>query len=77
MAQVLIRNLPDDVVKRLKMRAASECHSLDRELRDIVAAAAPLTAAEKLAIVDRIRSQSPKMAVRDSTDIIRKVRDKR
>ena len=77
MAQVLIRDLPDDVVKQLKMGAASKGHSLDRELRDIVAAAAPLTAAEKLAIVDRIRSQSPKMAVRDLTDIIRKVRDKR
>ena len=77
MAQVLIRDLPDDVMKRLKMRAASKGHSLERELRDIVAAAALLTAEEKLAIIDRIRSQSPKMAVRDSTDIIRKVRDKR
>ena len=77
MAQVLIRDLPDDVVKRLKMRAANKGHSLERELRDVVVAAAPLTAEEKLAIIDRIRSQSPKMAVRDSTDIIREERDKR
>jgi plasmid stability protein len=77
MAQVLIRDLPDDIVKRLKMRAASKGHSLERELRDIVAAAAPLTAEEKLAIVDRIRSKTSKMAVRDSTDIIREERDKR
>jgi len=77
MAQVLIRDLPDDVVKRLKMRAANKGHSLERELRDVVVAAAPLTVEEKLAIIDRIRSQSPKMAVRDSTDIIREERDKR
>ena len=77
MAQVLIRDLPDEVVKRLKVRAASKGHSLERELREIVTAAAPLTAEEKLAIVDRIRSKTPKMAVRDSTDIIREERDKR
>ena len=77
MAQVLIRDLPDDVVKRLKMRAANKGHSLERELRDVVVAAAPLTAEEKLAIIDRIRSKSPKMAGRDSTDIIREERDKR
>jgi plasmid stability protein len=77
MAQVLIRDLPDDVVQRLKTRAASKGHSLERELRDIVTAAAPLTAEEKLAIVDRIRSRTPKMAKHDSTDIIREERDKR
>jgi plasmid stability protein len=77
MARVLIRDLPDDVMKRLKMRAASKGHSLERELRDVVVAAAPLATEEKLAIIDRIRSQNPKMAVRDSTDIIREERDKR
>jgi plasmid stability protein len=33
MAQVLVRNLPDDVVARLKARAARARHSLEQELR--------------------------------------------
>jgi plasmid stability protein len=75
-AQVLIRNLPDDVVKRLKARAASKGQSLENELRDIVTAAAPLTTREKLAIIDSFIARSP-MAKLDSTDIIREARDRR
>ncbi len=76
MAQVLIRNLPDDVVDRLKAQAASKGHSLEHELREIVTAAAPLTTEQKLAIIDRFLARSP-MAKRDSAEIIREDRDRR
>jgi hypothetical protein len=40
MAQVLVRNLPDDVVARLKARATRARHSLEQELRNILIDAA-------------------------------------
>jgi antitoxin FitA len=76
MAQVLIRNLPDAVVNRLKARAARKGHSLEHELREIVSAAAPLNIEERLAIIDRFLTKSP-MAKHDSTDFIREDRDRR
>jgi plasmid stability protein len=76
MAQVLIRNLPDEIVERLKVRALNKGHSLEQELREIVTAAAPLTREEKLAIIDSFLARSP-MAKHDSTDFIREDRDRR
>jgi plasmid stability protein len=76
MAQVLIRNLPEDVVERLKARALNKGHSLEQELREIVTAAAPLTTEQKLAIIDRFLARSP-MSKQDSTDLIRQDRDRR
>ena len=77
MAQVLIRNLPDDVVERLKARATQKGHSLEQELREIVTAAAPLGVAERLAIVDRFHALSKRRPKRDATDLIREDRDSR
>lgn len=56
MGQVLIRNLDDEIVARLKQRAALAGVSLEQFLRDLLTGAAPLTADEKVAISRRLRA---------------------
>ena len=56
MAQVIVRNLDDDIVSSLKFKAELHGHSLEQELREILRRAAELTVAEKLAL----RSDSPR-----------------
>jgi antitoxin FitA len=75
MAQVLVRNLPDDVVMRLKARAARQGHSLERELRRILIDAAQPGRDEALADMDRIRALTPKVPQTDSAELIREDRD--
>ncbi len=36
MATLTIRNVPDDVVERLKARAKNNGHSMEQELRDLL-----------------------------------------
>jgi plasmid stability protein len=75
MAQVLVRNLPDDVVMRLKARAARQRHSLEQELRRILIEAARPGRDEVLADMDRIRALTPKVPQTDSAELIREDRD--
>jgi plasmid stability protein len=76
MAQVLVRNLPDDVVARLKARAARARHSLEQELREILIDAARPPRKEILAEMDRIRALTPKVSQTDSADLIREDRER-
>jgi plasmid stability protein len=39
-AQLLVRNIEDDVKERLRLRAARHGHSIEEEVRDILRAAA-------------------------------------
>lgn len=75
MAQVLVRNLPDDVVARLKARAARARHSLEQELRLILIDAARAGREEVLADMDRIRAMTPNVPQTDSAELIREDRD--
>ena len=76
MAQLLIRNLEDDVVEALKKRAAGEGTSLEQSLRDLLRDAALPEVARRLAIIDRIRSMEPRgKGKSDSTKLIRRTRD--
>jgi plasmid stability protein len=77
MAQVLIRNLSNDVVERLKRRAEVKGHSLEQELREIVTAAAPLSGRERVAIIDHFQALANRRPKRDATDLIREDRDRR
>ncbi len=77
MGQVTIRNLPDQVIFQLKKKAELKGHSLEQELREILGRAAPLTSAEKLALVDSIRAMQQKPFAVDSTQMIREDRDSR
>ena len=79
MAQVVIRNIDDDVVERLKVRAAAEKKSLEQKLRDVLTEAAKPSRAEVLAEVDRIRAMTPPrpLGAPLAEDLIREDRDSR
>jgi len=59
MAQVVVRNLDDNVVERLKARAAAENKSLEQKLRDVLTEAAKPSRAELVAELARCRAMSP------------------
>lgn len=71
MAQVLIRNLDDSVLRSLKERAAAEGKSLEQLLREIVSRAAGPDTARRLALADRIRALTPRGRQPDSTKLVR------
>jgi plasmid stability protein len=77
MAQVIVRNLDEEVVSSLKFKAELHGHSLEQELRQILKRAAELTVEEKLALVDRIRAKQKRPLEDDSAALIREDRDSR
>jgi plasmid stability protein len=79
MAQVVIRNIDDEVVECLKARAAAEKKSLEQKLRDVLTEAARPSRAEVLAEVDRIRAMTPPRPPDAplAEDLIREDRDSR
>jgi antitoxin FitA len=83
MAQVLVRDLPDETVARLKERAAEAGRSLEAELREILNQAAQPTheqrKQEALAVLDRIRANSRPWQPGEPTaaEMIREDRDSR
>jgi plasmid stability protein len=74
MAQVIIRQLDEEVVTRLKRRAASNGRSLEQELRDILIEAARLDWPALRQIADSIRSAGRPGP--DSVDLLREDRDR-
>ena len=75
MAQVLVRNLKDEIIERHKLKAELKGQSLEQELRDVITATAPLTAEEKLALAKRLRAMSPPITDFDLRAAIRHGRD--
>ena len=76
MAQVVIRNIDDAAMRRLKSRAARKGISLERELRTILTDAAR---ADRSDFLERAVAFRRKLAGRrhsDSTALIRKDRDR-
>lgn len=76
MAQVLVRNLDDQVVERLRQRAKAEGKSLEQALRDLLTEAARPDREEILAEMDRIRAMTPAVPQTDSAELIREDRDR-
>ena len=74
MAQVLIRNLDDAVVRRLKERAAAKGHSLEQELRDIVTRAARPDVEEFRRRADEIAARLKGRPQTDSVELLRELR---
>lgn len=76
MAQVLVRNLDDDVVARLKAQAANENLSLEQFLRNLLTRSTKpkLSKADYFAAVAAIRA-TVKPGGLDPTDLIREDRD--
>jgi antitoxin FitA len=58
-AQVVIRNIDDLVLDRLKARARAQRKSLEQSLRDLLTEAANPSRAELIADLDRIRAMTP------------------
>jgi antitoxin FitA len=59
MGQVVIRNIDDRVLERLKARAAAQRKSLEQSLRELLIEAAKPGRAELLAELARIRAMAP------------------
>jgi plasmid stability protein len=77
MGQLLVRNLDDAVIERLKRQAEVRKISLEQLLREVLSAAAGPSRKEILAQMDRIRAMTPKKLTTSSTDLIREDRDRR
>ena len=76
MAQVVIRNIDDEAMRRLKSRAARKGISLERELRTILTDAAH---ADRTGFGERAAAFRRKLARRrhsDSTVLVRKDRER-
>jgi plasmid stability protein len=78
MAQVLVRNLDEQVVTALRRKAELHGRSLEQELRVALTAAARLTGEERLALGRRVRGLTPTTVQQtDSAELIRRDRDTR
>lgn len=76
MGQLLIRNVDDQIIETLKLKAERNGHSLEQELRAILKEAAGPTVEERLAMIDRVRAMQKRPTKMLSEDIIRKMRDR-
>ena len=77
MAQLLVRDLDDQVMARLKERARRNQRSLQAEARAILEAAAPrYTKEEALEVFRSWHEQFRGRPMSDSTDLIREDRDR-
>lgn len=74
MSDILIRNLDEETVRRLKERAKAKGVSVNETAREAIAAYVKPTREELVKEFDRIRGMSPYSDV-DSTDLIREDRD--
>lgn len=75
MGQVLVRNLDDRVIERLKTKAELKGRSLEQELRDVLTAAASLSPLEKVALFRKLRANAPALGDIDLRAAIRHGRD--
>jgi plasmid stability protein len=74
MGQILVRNLDDAVIERLKLKAKRENSSLEQTVRDIITAAAKPSRQEVIDEIRRIRAMMPASTL-DSAALIREDRD--
>jgi plasmid stability protein len=70
MGQVLVRNLPAEVVKKLKSRAKHHRHSLQEELKDILEQAAEHNVKGVQAKINKVRKLFAGRKFSDSSDLI-------
>ena len=78
MGQFSVRNIEDDVVSGLKVKARLAGVSFETLVRDILRAAAPLSGDEKTALIHEFqRKHGPIKSTMPPEDIIREQRDLR
>ena len=76
MAQIIVRNLDDDVVTRLKMRASDNDRSLEAEVRHILEQSAKIDMAQARQIALNIRGRLKGRTFPDSSELIREDRER-
>ena len=76
MGEILVRNLEDEVIERLRTRAVAEKVSVEELARRALREAAKPAQDEVWAEVDRIRALSTPRPDFDSTQVIREWRDR-
>jgi hypothetical protein len=78
MAQLLVRDLDDETIKRLKARAIRQGRSLQKEVKLIIEEAAQQNHAEAWEAVNRFRKRLEKTgrSFSDSVELIREDRDR-
>ncbi len=74
MAQVLVRDLSDDAVARLKDRARRRGRSLQHEMKEILERASRQGTFEARSLADRIRRQLGGRSHTDSVNLLREDR---
>lgn len=78
MAQVLIRNLDDEIVAAYRESAERNCRSLEAELRDLLTRMRPRTSVEVSAMRARmaeIRAMTPNVPQTPAETLVREDRD--
>lgn len=76
MSQILVRNLDDAVVERLKSRARAHGRSLQAEAKDILEQSARIDIAEARKLVDCIRRSFEGRKFDDSTELVQEDRNR-
>lgn len=76
MAQILVRNLDDRVVERLKIRAQRDGRSLQSEVKMILEQAAKADMAGARELAEAIRKKMGNRSFDDSAKLIREDRDR-
>ncbi len=76
MAQVIVRNIDDNTIARLKARAARNGRSLEQELRLIISSAARLNREEFRQRAAEMRERLRGRRHTDSVTLIREDRDR-
>ena len=71
MGQFLIRNISDEVIETYKLKARLKGTSVEQYLRDWIEQGAPLTTAERVALIDENMAQFPEPLPSMSLDEIR------
>jgi plasmid stability protein len=81
MGQVIIRNIDDRVIERLKARATAQRKSLESSLRELLTQVAVPDRTELLAELRRIRAMSPPRKIGatypTAEELVRQDRDRR
>jgi plasmid stability protein len=74
MARILIRNLDDTVIERLKRRAAQNGRSLQAEVKMLLEQAAQIDMASAREMAAQIRQKSKGRLLSDSVELLREER---
>lgn len=77
MANIMIRNLDDEVIETLRTRAKAHHRSLEAELRRILTnIAKPGGAVDLQVLAERIAAMSPAVGQTDSVELLREDRSR-